>query len=138
MRYSPAGVLALKAPAGEMGAGDKSAGLSRVLSTNDLAAIGTLPQLLRAGVTSFKIEGRMKDAAYVATATAVYRQALDAALADPDNYEVRGEWLRRLEQSFSRGFTNAHLEGDHAQVRSRGRSGHRGVAVGEPRLRGLR
>ena len=109
---------------------ERGAGFSRTLSTNDLAAIDVLPQLLRAGVTSFKIEGRMKDAAYVGTATAVYRQALDAALADPDHYEVRSEWLRRLEQSFSRGFTNAHLEGDHARVRSRGRSGHRGVAVG--------
>lgn len=110
--------------------GEAGSELSRLLSTNDLAAIAVLPQLLRAGVASFKIEGRMKDAAYVATATAVYRQALDAALADPAHYEVRDEWLRRLEQSFSRGFTNAHLEGDHAHVRSRGRSGHRGVAVG--------
>ncbi|MGO8683494.1 MAG: peptidase U32 family protein [Thermoleophilia bacterium] len=110
--------------------GETGTELSRLLSTSDLAAIAVLPQLLRAGVASFKIEGRMKDAAYVATATAVYRQALDAALADPEHYEVRDEWLRRLEQSFSRGFTNAHLEGDHAHVRSRGRSGHRGVAVG--------
>ena len=116
--------------AGERAAGDQGTDFVRTLSTNDLAAIDALPQLLRAGVTSFKIEGRMKDAAYVATATAVYRQALDAALADPDHYEVCGEWLRRLEQSFSRGFTNAHLEGAHVQVRSRGRSGHRGVAVG--------
>lgn len=102
----------------------------RVLSTADLAAIKVLPELLAAGVTSFKIEGRMKDAAYVAVTTAVYREALDAALAVPSEYSVRPEWLARLEQSFSRGFTTAHLEGRHHEVRSAGRGGHRGVLVG--------
>ena len=89
-----------------------------------------LPALLAAGVTSLKIEGRMKDAAYVGVTTAVYREALDAALADPEGYAVRPEWLERLEQSFSRGFTTAHLEGRHADVRSGGRGGHRGVQIG--------
>ena len=100
------------------------------MSTSDLAAIGVLPGLLAAGVTSFKIEGRMKDAAYVGVTTAVYREALDAALADPEGYAVRPEWSARLEQSFSRGFTTAHLEGRHHEVRSGGRGGHRGVLVG--------
>ena len=72
----------------------------------------------------------MKDAGYVAVATSVYREALDAALADPDAYRVRPEWRARLEQSFSRGFTSAHLEGRHAEVRSGGRGGHRGAQVG--------
>ena len=102
----------------------------RVLSAQDLAALDVLPQLLAAGVTAFKIEGRMKDAAYVATATAVYREALRAAVADPDGYIVTADWRRRLEQSFSRGFTTAHLSGRHAEVRSRDRGGHRGVQVG--------
>jgi putative protease len=103
---------------------------TRVMSTSDLAAIGALPQLLAAGVTSFKIEGRMKDAAYVGVTTAVYREALDAALADPEGYRVRPEWSTRLEQSFSRSFTTAHLDGRHHEVRSGGRGGHRGVLVG--------
>ena len=100
------------------------------MSTRDLAAIGVLPQLLAAGVTSFKIEGRMKDAAYVGVTTAVYRSALDAALADPEGYEVRPEWMAHLEQSFSRSFSTAHLEGRPHEVRSGGRGGHRGVLVG--------
>jgi len=103
---------------------------TRVMSTSDLAAIGVLPRLLAAGVTSFKIEGRMKDAAYVGVTTAVYREALDAALADPEGYAVRPEWSSRLEQSFSRSFTTAHLDGRHHEVRSGGRGGHRGVVVG--------
>ncbi len=65
---------------------DRAAEPTRVMSTSDLAAIGVLPRLLAAGVTSFKIEGRMKDAAYVGVTTAVYREALDAALADPEGY----------------------------------------------------
>ena len=104
--------------------------LTRVLSTSDLAAIGVLPQLLAAGVTSFKIEGRMKDAAYVGVTTAVYREALDEALSRPERFAVRPEWMESLEQSFSRSFTTAHLEGRHWEVRSGGRGGHRGVLVG--------
>ena len=103
---------------------------SRVMSTSDLAAIGVLPQLMAAGVSSFKIEGRMKDAGYVGVTTAVYREALDSAIHDPEGYEVRPEWHERLEQSFSRSFTIAHLEGRHDEVRSGGRGGHRGVLVG--------
>jgi len=109
---------------------DRAAEPTRVMSTSDLAAISVLPRLLAAGVTSFKIEGRMKDAAYVGVTTAVYREALDAALADPEGYEVRPEWSSRLEQSFSRSFTTAHLDGRHHEVRSGGRGGHRGVPVG--------
>ncbi len=104
--------------------------LTRVLSTSDLAAIGVLPQLLAAGVTSFKIEGRMKDAPYVGVTTAVYREALDEALSRPERFAVRPEWMESLEQSFSRSFTVAHLEGRHWEVRSGGRGGHRGVLVG--------
>ena len=103
---------------------------SRVLSTADLATLPVLPQLIAAGVRSFKIEGRMKDAAYVAVAVSVYREAIDAALADPEAYRVQPQWWSQLEQSFSRGFTNAHLDGTHDRVRAGGRGGHRGLQVG--------
>jgi putative protease len=103
---------------------------SRIMSTSDLSAIAVLPALLAAGVVSFKLEGRMKDAAYVGVTTSVYREALDAALADPEAFAVRPEWSERLEQSFSRSFTTAHLRGSHDEVRSGGRGGHRGVLVG--------
>ena len=102
----------------------------RIISTADLCALEFLPRLLAAGVRAFKIEGRMKDAAYVATATAVYREALESARADPAGYQVRPDWRARLEQSFSRGFTVAHLRGRHAEVRNPRRGGHRGVLVG--------
>jgi putative protease len=117
-------------PPGTKDADGEGAEPQRILSTSDLAAIGALPALLAAGVTSLKIEGRMKDPAYVAVTTAVYRAALDAALADPAGFTVSPAWLERLEQSFSRGFTTAHLEGRHAAVRGGGRGGHRGVQIG--------
>ena len=117
-------------PPGTKDADGEGAEPQRILSTSDLAAIGALPALLAAGVTSLKIEGRMKDPAYVAVTTAVYREALDAALADPAGFTVSPAWLERLEQSFSRGFTTAHLEGRHAAVRGGGRGGHRGVQIG--------
>jgi collagenase-like PrtC family protease len=119
-------------PSPAAGASDSGDGVEsqRILSTSDLAAIGALPALLAAGVTSLKIEGRMKDPAYVAVTTAVYREALDAALADPAGFTVSPAWIERLEQSFSRGFTTAHLEGRHAAVRGGGRGGHRGLQIG--------
>ena len=103
------------------------------MSTADLAAIGVLPGLIAAGATSLKIEGRMKDAAYVAVTTAVYREALEQPWPTPKATPCSRDWLARLEQSFSRGFTTAHLEGRHHEVRSGGRGGHRGVAVGRVR-----
>ena len=51
-----------------------------LLSPQDLAAVDLLPDLVRAGVESFKIEGRLKSAEYVAAVTRIYRKALDAAL----------------------------------------------------------
>ena len=125
-----AGHAAPAGPAGHGAAGGGATHATRVMSTSDLAAIAVLPGLLSAGVTSFKVEGRMKDVAYVGITTAVYREALDAALADPEGYAVRLDWMSRLEQSFSRSFTTAHLDGRHHEVRSGGRGGHRGVVVG--------
>ncbi|HXV22402.1 MAG TPA: U32 family peptidase [Desulfuromonadales bacterium] len=78
-------------------------------STNDLSAIDLLPDLTAAGVTSFKIEGRMKSAEYVASVVGAYRQVLDAPPAQ------RGEAVReakeRLKLSFGRLPTKGFLPG---------------------------
>ena len=101
-----------------------------LLSPQDLAAYPLLPELLAAGVSSFKIEGRLKTAEYVAQATSHYRAALDAALAG-----VRAEFSRRseqeLEQSFSRGFSPGWLKGcDHKMLVPALSSAKRGVLLG--------
>jgi putative protease len=59
---------------------------SYIMNSRDLCMIDCIPDLVNAGVTSFKIEGRMKSMYYVATVVSAYRSAIDKFLADPDNY----------------------------------------------------
>ncbi|WP_438435366.1 DUF3656 domain-containing U32 family peptidase [Gorillibacterium sp. sgz500922] len=84
--------------------------ITYLLSPKDLAAIELVPELIEAGVTSFKIEGRMKSPEYVANVTAKYRAAIDRHFAGEDA-APSAEELRELQQSFSRGFTYGFLKG---------------------------
>ncbi|MCL6601799.1 MAG: U32 family peptidase [Paenibacillus sp.] len=81
-----------------------------LLSPKDLAAIDLMPELIEAGVTSFKIEGRLKSPEYVANVVGKYRKAIDryfdGVWSEPSKEEVR-----ELQQSFSRGFTHGFLDG---------------------------
>src|SRR3954471_24140601 len=87
-----------------------------LLSPQDLAAVGELPQLLELGVVSFKIEGRLKAPEYVAAVCQVYRKALDAALAERP-HEVTAEDRYQLEMTFSRGLFSGWMHGvDHQQL----------------------
>jgi putative protease len=81
-----------------------------LLSPKDLAAIGLVPDLIEAGVISFKIEGRLKSPEYVANVTSKYRAAIDRYFAR-DKAEPSKEEIRELQQSFSRGFTPGFLLG---------------------------
>lgn len=78
---------------------------SYLLSSKDLCLIEYLPQILAAGVTSLKIEGRMKSAYYVAVVTRTYRQALNALLHEKDEYKFRREWRDELGTISNRGYT---------------------------------
>lgn len=102
-----------------------------VLSPKDMAGIAHLPALIEAGVSSLKIEGRMKAPEYVAVVTSVYRAALDRALADPTGYSVgESEWAL-LEEVFSRGFTDAYLTRTRdGSLMSHTRPNNRGVLLG--------
>lgn len=81
-----------------------------LLSPKDLAALELVPELIEAGVTSFKIEGRLKSAEYVANVTSKYRKAIDDYFAGRDP-RPSAEEMRELQQSFSRGFTYGFLKG---------------------------
>ncbi len=81
-----------------------------LLSPKDLAAIELVPELIEAGVTSFKIEGRLKTPEYVANVVSKYRKAIDKYF-DGDRSKPVKEEIRELQQSFSRGFTHGFLEG---------------------------
>ena len=69
-----------------------------VLSLKDMSLLRHAQEMADAGITTFKIEGRMKSIHYVATVTKVYRQAFDAYEADPEHFTVRQEWLDELEK----------------------------------------
>ncbi|KKO19932.1 MAG: peptidase U32 [Candidatus Brocadia sp.] len=69
-----------------------------ILSSKDLCTIQYIPELFHAGVTAWKIEGRMKSPYYVAAVTRVYREALDRYCADPHTYVCDQRWLSELEK----------------------------------------
>jgi len=101
-----------------------------LLSPQDLAAFPLLPELLDAGVTSFKIEGRLKTPEYVANITQHYRQALDDALAGRHAQFSRRD-IQQMEMSFSRGFSPGWLQGcDHKMLVPAVSSAKRGVLLG--------
>ncbi len=57
-----------------------------IFNSKDLCMIEHIPQLIDSGITSFKIEGRVKNELYVATVVKAYRQAIDAYFENPENY----------------------------------------------------
>ncbi len=63
-----------------------------------LSLLDRLPDLLKAGVVAVKVEGRQRSPAYVKQVTRVLRQALDACLADPENYTPRPDWVAQLDR----------------------------------------
>ncbi|MFN0020026.1 MAG: DUF3656 domain-containing protein [Pirellulaceae bacterium] len=101
-----------------------------LLSPQDLAAYALIPELIEAGVCSFKIEGRLKTPEYVANITRHYRQAIDAALAGkPVQFTPRQ--VEEMELSFSRGFSPGWLKGnDHKMLVPAVSSSKRGVLLG--------
>lgn len=68
-----------------------------IMSSKDMCTIEHVPELIEAGISSFKIEGRMKSAYYTAVVTNAYRMAIDAYYRDGDAYTVDPLWLRELE-----------------------------------------
>lgn len=88
-----------------------------LLSLRDLNQSDRLEELLDTGVSSLKIEGRLKEMAYVKNCTAYYRQALDRIFARRPEYRRAStgtstiDFTPRLEKSFNRGFTHYFLDG---------------------------
>ena len=76
-----------------------------IMNSKDLCLLPYLPRLMEAGICSFKIEGRMKSAHYAASVASVYRRAIDACWADPEQYTVQPEWLEELEKVSHRPYT---------------------------------
>jgi putative protease len=103
-----------------------------LLSPQDLSGMEVLPELMRAGVASLKIEGRLKTAEYVANITRVYRRALDAALYRAGFEAVKRESRYDLEMGFSRGLFTGWFGGNNNQALVHARFGKkRGVYLGD-------
>ena len=85
-----------------------------LLSPQDLAAVNEIPELLKRGVISFKIEGRLKSPEYVAAVCQVYRRAIDAALAERE-FHAGAEDRYQLEMAFSRGLYSGWMHGVNHQ-----------------------
>ena len=82
-----------------------------LLSPRDLCGLDYLPELVDAGVTCLKIEGRMKTPEYVATVTRIYRKYLDLAQDNKSKYKINPQDKTELLQVFNRGgFSSGHLE----------------------------
>src|SRR5436190_21100589 len=112
-----------------------------LLSPQDLAGLEMLPDLIRAGVASLKIEGRLKSPEYVANITRVYRQALDDLRFTNDDLRSAGNPLRKseivnrkyeMEMAFSRGLYTGWFRGVNNQELVHARFGKkRGVFLGD-------
>lgn len=82
-----------------------------IFNSKDLCLIDRLPEIIESGISSLKIEGRMKSSYYVATIVKAYREALDAYLADPEGYRFRSEWLDEISKASHREYTTGFFEG---------------------------
>jgi U32 family peptidase len=103
-----------------------------LLSPQDLAGISVLPELIRAGVSSLKIEGRLKSPEYVANVTRVYRAAIDQCFSDPDTKPQNRSESYELEMAFSRGLYTGWMRGINNQELVHAHFGKkRGVLLGE-------
>ncbi len=110
-----------------------------LLSPQDLAGLDVLPDLVQSGVSSLKIEGRLKSPEYVASVTQVYRRALDRLMENGDRVSKDGEQSGvspedryQLEMSFSRGLYTGWFRGINNQELAHARFGKkRGVYLGQ-------
>ncbi|MEM9566786.1 MAG: U32 family peptidase [Cyanobacteria bacterium P01_E01_bin.34] len=101
-----------------------------LLSPQDLSGLSVLPKLVKSGVASLKIEGRLKTPEYVANVSRVYREALDR-VTDTAEYGVKQSDRYSLEMSFSRGLYTGWMNGINNQELVHARFGKkRGVYLG--------
>ena len=82
-------------------------------NSKDLCLLDRIGELVKMGSASGKIEGRMKSIMYVSIVTGVYRQAIDAAMKDADNYKPLPEWRQLLESVSNRGYIEGFYGGEY-------------------------
>lgn len=86
-------------------------------NSKDLCMIEHIPELIEAGINSFKIEGRMKSSYYVASVVKAYREAIDKYMEDPRNYKFDPKWMENLTRPSHRPFTTGfYFDEDMRQI----------------------
>lgn len=109
---------------------DVVASKAHYLSPKDLMLIESVHAMIEAGVTSFKIEGRMKTPAYVAETVKYYREAIDAYEKGVP-YSLKKDERQNIEEVFNRDFTEGYLKGiKDKDLMSYRKPNHRGVFLG--------
>ncbi|SDG45956.1 putative protease [Selenomonas sp. WCT3] len=91
---------------------DKDSDGAYKLALKDMCMYRSIPQLIQAGVFSFKIEGRMRPAPFIRRIVSTYRKAIDAYLADPMGYQVDEEGWKSLYENRARDFTTTFAFGN--------------------------
>ncbi len=97
-----------------------------IFNSKDLCMIEHIPDLIRAGITSLKIEGRMKGINYLASVVKTYREAIDAFVKSPETYTVNPAWLEELFHVFHRDYCTGFFFNDPEEQRSNERNIHHG------------
>ncbi len=111
---------------------DKEQTKGYLLSSKDVCTLDIIPELINAGVKSFKIEGRMKSKEYVGIVTSIYRKYIDLAESNKE-YKVDEEDREKLMQIFNRGgFSTGYLKGKLGKdMMYTIKPNHIGIPVGE-------
>ena len=103
-----------------------------LLSSKDVCTLDILPELINAGIKSFKIEGRMKSPEYVGLVTSIYRKYIDLANSD-EEYVVEEKDREKLMQIFNRGgFSTGYLKGKLGkEMMYKDKPNHMGIYIGK-------
>jgi putative protease len=89
---------------------------SYIFNSKDLCMLQHMPEVINTGVTSLKIEGRMKGVNYLASVTKTYRQAIDSYCDDPQHYAVKPEWTRELDNVYHRKYCSGFFFNSPDQI----------------------
>lgn len=102
-----------------------------ILSTKDLCSIESIGDLIDMGITSFKIEGRMKSKEYVYLVTKIYRLAIDSYIKN-GKIKINNEDIKKLKTIFNRGFTKGFLNNaKNNEITNSYRPNHQGIEIGK-------
>lgn len=82
-----------------------------IFNSKDLCMIQNIPELVKSGLDSLKIEGRIKSVFYVAAVTGAYRKAIDAYYEKGDNWQFNEEWIKEIGKASHREYTTGFYFG---------------------------